>query len=506
MKTNKILLSLLPLTFIGCSTQPSGPVKPVEAPVPAVEILVAKPAPTLQASDPEQKIRQAQDQENWQEFSRLIHQEWALSGTARKHNLEQRLWQVFSALPREQLQTLIANDDYDSAAWATLALAAQNSPWQRQALLEDLTNFYPESIIYQDFLPNWQAQNQTATLQNIAVLLPMQGRYEQFSQDIKNGIIKAFYAHGQDATQLRFYDSSNLETIAAIHQQAVQDGAQRIIGPLQKEAIERLVNIADDSTLVLNTYESDAPFYQFSLKSSNELAQLISGMEAFGQKSVGIMTSPRQQDIAFTEAFTNAWLRNPEHYIDIATSNEKERDLRKLLGKLMNEINSQERYRELRQHLGKMEFQPRVRQDFDALLFIDQPHNIAVYNPQLTFYQSDVKVYANSNLTPKKESEFKDTPDFKNIRMVNTGLALDRGNLNNIFEAFGWDSYWSAQYLPALQEGYCLKIGKTGELLLNGKELQQSLIWTVFNEQGHLKRLNLSEQTSNSNDSVDGGE
>jgi outer membrane PBP1 activator LpoA protein len=83
----------------------------------------------------------------------------------------------------------------------------------------------------------------TFAVDDIAVLLPQKGRLTQVGQSIRDGVLAAYYQDSQshpDSPRLRFYDSADVpapELVAT----AAQQGADVIIGPLDRDQVQSLL-------------------------------------------------------------------------------------------------------------------------------------------------------------------------------------------------------------------------------------------------------------------------
>lgn len=120
-------------------------------------------------------------------------------------------------------------------------------PWLEQALREQgqvLPRELPQPSRQVDTLapgdePGAPGQH---TLRQVAVLLPQSSAVASVAQSIRDGLLAAYFA-GPPAQRprLRIYDSGSTpqEAIAA-YRQAVADGAERVIGPLLREAVGAL--------------------------------------------------------------------------------------------------------------------------------------------------------------------------------------------------------------------------------------------------------------------------
>jgi outer membrane PBP1 activator LpoA protein len=113
----------------------------------------------------------------------------------------------------------------------------------------------------------------------IALLLPLSGNRAAAGNAIRNGFLGAYFnaaAELNDAQQVRVYDINDSGGAVAAYRAAVRDGAEFVVGPLQRSNVSEL---ADESllpvpVLALN-YLADnvvAPpgFYQFALAPEDE--------------------------------------------------------------------------------------------------------------------------------------------------------------------------------------------------------------------------------------------
>ncbi len=69
----------------------------------------------------------------------------------------------------------------------------------------------------------------------IALLLPLSGPLANAGQAIRDGFIAAFY-HAASLARVRVYDT-NGASIGAVYEQASTDGAQLVVGPLDKQSV-----------------------------------------------------------------------------------------------------------------------------------------------------------------------------------------------------------------------------------------------------------------------------
>ncbi|MCF6298987.1 MAG: penicillin-binding protein activator [Thiomicrorhabdus sp.] len=501
----------LPCTLIafivlnGCSTPPKQAQKASQTPkietIDGVELLKTTPPAQLKAeelttlSDIELELQthKAQQQAEWPNFILLNHQLWQTAGVSGQAQIEQRIWDAISQQPLEKIkttiQTLKQHPNTSVQQWGELLATLKGPAEDLHKKLERLNNSNSDAIYMHHLLPGFTMQNiYVPPPKQIAVLLPFEGKYQHVANQIKTGIMKAFMASDQKI-HLKFYNSGLLDDVEHIYQQAKLEGADFVIGPLRKEAIDRLLSTADENVLALNNI-GYAPFTQFSYKSANEVSQLINHFQAQGYQNIGILSSDSTNNTKMANAIKTAWLNTQEHSAVLSIYPNHKPKLRKALGELINEGNSTERYNTLRWATGqKLKFFPRPRQDFDAIVMIDNRARMAVFKPQFAFFELNTPIYGTSQLSPKKLQKIKPNRDLSGVQFLAHPVVFQPNNLNSNFEAFGWDSFQVATQLHNLRFGGYLAQGKTGELTLEDQQIKQNLIWATYNKKGILVPL-----------------
>ena len=117
----------------------------------------------------------------------------------------------------------------------------------------------------------------------IALLLPLNGKLSEAATAIRDGVLAAYYDTPDTTLQprLQIIDSGDTaESALAAYQQAVLDGAQFVIGPLRKEAVQALAIQAQLAVpvLALNQLEEQAlsnpSLYQFGLAPEDEAREV----------------------------------------------------------------------------------------------------------------------------------------------------------------------------------------------------------------------------------------
>ncbi len=505
IKISFISIALITLLLLnGCSSPPkqySSPSEQTQTERYVPKVLTKQPPAQIKAEDLtslsqaelEQQMLTAHQQAEWPNFILLNQQLWQYASKTEQAQIEQRIWEAISQQPlpaiKQTIPILKQHPNSTVQQWGALLAILKGPAETLQKNLKQLTTTYPNAMFTHHLLPGIIMQiQQVNTPKNIAVLLPFEGKYTHIANQIKQGIMKAFMASDQ-SVQLSFHDTADLDHLEILYSQLKQNGIDFIIGPLRKQAIDHLISVADANVLALNRIDY-APFIQFSYKSANEVSQLIRQFENKQYQTIGILSNDSRADTKLAHTLKKEWERNPGHQATLSFYPDKKPNFREAVSTLINANKSNDRYHTLRWAIGQNStFFPRSRQDFDAIVIIDNATRVAVLKPQFAFFNLNTPIYGTAQLTPSKLQAIQPNRDLAGIRFLTHPVIFQPKTLASNFEAFGWDSFQVVTLLPSLTIGGYLSQGKTGELTLSDQLIQQRLVWASYNSKGQLVPL-----------------
>lgn len=412
-------------------------------------------------------------------------------------------WQaLMSTALAELLQTAhnTSASDSDFAGWLELAIIGKQNQGDLDAQIAALSRWqnanpqHPAARHPPGGLAILEALSANRPRQ-LAVLLPFAGRYAAPGQAVRDGLMAAWYQARQAGSQvpaLRFYDTANDATdFETLYRQVVTDGADFIIGPLDKDKLKLLFDSGNlpVPTLALNEVldygTPPANLYQFSLSNEQEIAQLSTRMTASGHTHLILVYGPDTWAVRAAEMFGSQW-QNEQQHILAATTWNNARDMPTALKQTLGLNRSQERKNNLQSLFGyDLQFEPRRRQDVDAIVLIASPDTGRLLMPMLQFlYAGDVPAYATSHIftgTPNPDAD----RDLERIRFCDMGWLLQpqhplRDSLNPWINqnqspylrlyALGADAFLIHPRLPQLEQyPDSIFFGYTGQLRLNEK-------------------------------------
>ncbi len=136
------------------------------------------------------------------------------------------------------------------------------------------------------------------TLKHVALLLPLSAQLSNVSQSIRDGFLSAYFADkAERRPDVRIYDSGKVPADAlAAYNAAVADGADHVVGPLQREAVGELFHQSLSAhVLALNhpdTGEVPPPgSAEFGLLPDSEGAQVAERMRERGITRAAIIAA-----------------------------------------------------------------------------------------------------------------------------------------------------------------------------------------------------------------------
>lgn len=343
---------------------------------------------------------------------------------------QEMIWMMLMDMPLADLQS-----EQDRAAtdihkgWFQLAIVSKNNQrnitqqydallqWQRQWQGHPGNNPLPADLELIADIVNNQPKR-------IAVLLPSSGQLAPVANAIRDGLSAAFFtnlAAGGISPELRFYDVAEGD-INEHFDFAVAQGAEVVIGPLSKDKIQALAlrPALPVPVLALNqvelSYPGPAELFQLGLGIEDEAMQAAERAFADGHRTALIATPNTAHGERATEAFTTHWqalggtvVANLSYFNEQALSKSIEQILQLDL--------SQGRARDLRQLLGPLEFEPRRRQDIDAIFMLATPRLGRQIKPLLAFhYAGEIPVYSTSDIY---EGSTQSEPDLNGIIFSN---------------------------------------------------------------------------------------
>jgi hypothetical protein len=433
------------------------------------------------------------------------------------------------ALLNEQVLSSLQPDPPGvTGGWMQLALLVKqqgDDPARFASLMAEWRQRFPQHPALPELMTNYQRQLalQLQLASRIAVLLPQSGTYANVAAAIRDGIVIArFEQPAARRPDLRFYDATDPAGVWPLYSQAVAEGAELVIGPLQKDAVAQLLRAGElpVPVLALNQVELEAAppanLYMYSLSPEDEARQAAERIWLDGGRHPIILSPQGAWGDRLVNAFEQRWGTLGGSVAGVGRYDENSHDYTETITALLHLDQSEARRRQIQGWLGrKVEFEPRRRDDADAIFMAARPVQAQGIRPQLQFHQAgDLPVYTTSaawtgQLTANQAA------DMKGVILADIPWLLSEGSTETGSQAA------IAQYLPRSETGYArlyamgmdaLRLaphlkrlhssryesldGSTGNLYMDDtNQVNRQLVWVLLDEQpqilGFAPRLDL---------------
>jgi outer membrane PBP1 activator LpoA protein len=339
---------------------------------------------------------------------------------------------------------------------------------------------------------------------DIGVLVPLSGPFASAGQALRDGLISAYLAERSTAKPpMRFYDS-NAADLGVILEQALADDVDVFVGPLVKDNADRFARLAEAArvpTLVLNYLTNEEASHQFvyqlGIAIEDEAATLASAVLNRGHEQVLIIHSNATWSRRAVDRFTDDW-----RYSYATADFNDIKGLTDAVGESMQVAASHDRSTELGRILGEpLEFLPRARKDFDAVIALTTQLESRALIPALQFhFADDLPVYATSqsargeNLSELEGFTMTELPIFAEPNSKQSELLeaydLVASPLAELY-ALGFDAYKVATWLPLLSATHGLSLtAATGYLdLQTSGRFRRDLSVSRVRQEGRLEPL-----------------
>ncbi|SFR73230.1 hypothetical protein SAMN05216203_2593 [Marinobacter daqiaonensis] len=310
---------------------------------------------------------------------------------------------------------------------------------------------------------------------------------------------------GPDNTQITIVDTHG-RAFADIMPELLQTKPDLIIGPLGKEDVGRLAEQDQLPVPVLalnyapeHNRASPRELFQFGLSAEDEARQIADRVSAEGLTQVLVVIPRGEWGDRIAEVLQKRL--NEQEGVVLEMDRYFDTDnFRDVAADLLGINASRERAIELERTMGlNVEFEPRRRQDAEAIIMVAEPVIARQFKPLFSFYYAgDLPVFSPSIVYTGRPDPTRDR-DLNGVFFTDLPWILDRdtkfrqqayeqfdnlaGPLGRLF-AMGADAWILSTRLPLMQKiPDTIVDGHTGELTLDDRgRIHRTQLWGVFRE------------------------
>jgi outer membrane PBP1 activator LpoA protein len=389
------------------------------------------------------------------------------------------------------------NKDQDVNAWLELARSIQQNQislesqylafnqWKLKWPSHPATTKPPKELLLLSRLPETRPSQ-------IIIALPLTGLVAEAAKAIRDGFIAAYYSElkqsNLSATHISFYDT-NKKPIEALYSELRSENSL-IIGPLTKANVNKLqyLDLSKSTTLALNYLEVDITLqktihenlYQFGLNPETEITQLSKQLAKKNLNNIAFIAPETEHGFRIHDSLLQALQLNQSNITESVYYN-NQKSLSPSVAKLLATDQSAQRKNNIKR-ITKLnfEFEPRRRNDIDAIFMLAKPKIASQLNPLFSYhYARNLPIYSSSQIHEINRQQ----NDLDNIYFVEIPWMLSNTieikntiidalpsakNEHSRFYALGADAFTLSPRLKLLKEIQNSQIqGHTGTLSID---------------------------------------
>ncbi|MFZ8768870.1 penicillin-binding protein activator [Vibrio harveyi] len=445
------------------------------------------------------------------EANRQLVAEGQYASSAEQREISSRIWMNFGSYSENELTALQTEPSEDVLdGWLQLAIYAKTLSSNIPQLKNTLEHWLSEN-------PSHPAAVYTpAEIQNIlsleivkpnntALLLPLTGKFAPQAQLIRDGFIFAMMNdQARDPSATLTVIDTHAYSADQIKQRLINENIDFVVGPLQKENVEKLQATLDGSetgvkipTLALNIPEevqAGTDMCYLALSPEQEVAQAPKYLFSQGYQFPMILAPNGAYGQRVVEAFNEEWSKYSSNKVATSYFGDK-RQLQKNINGVFGLQESQQRIAQMQSLMRiSLESQPRSRRDVDAVYIVARSSELTLIKPFIEVAinpdAKPPKLFSNSRSNSGGATyedlsgvAYSDIPMLINpdptIATQMNELWPDQSNMEKRLEALGMDAYKLLGELPQMKllPGYSVD-GQTGVLSINNNcVVQRELDW-----------------------------
>jgi outer membrane PBP1 activator LpoA protein len=316
-----------------------------------------------------------------------------------------QLMRMLESVPSGQLAYLSElGGDPDRASWFDLAFVIRNNLVGAENLEHDVSSWkqrHPEhTVSAQDALDLWMLYRQDFQPPGkIAILLPDSGGLKRAGAAVRDGIISAYLTQPAGSEIHFYYTGSRPESVLAGYFDAADEGAELIIGPLAKPAVEALLGLAGLATPVLALNELpdgslipdglEQQVFGMSLSQELEAVAISRRMTELGLGKVVVLAPETAWGDRISQAFQTDFLQQQGEILVASRYLPEENDHSPVLESILKIEESKARKQRLENRLQiELEFEPVGRSDVEGIFIAASPEQGRLLAPQLRFFDA----------------------------------------------------------------------------------------------------------------------
>ena len=356
------------------------------------------------------------------DFLKVAHEHILLHALLTDPNEQRKnqhaIWEAVNSLKLATLSRRLPAELNTLRGWMELAIIIKSPHPDSIAFKQSLDHWqqrFPDHPATQEILANLIeiSPNLYPEVKKIALLLPLTGKFAEAATAIQDGFITAWYNDSSTDRRplVNVYDT-NTTSIDEVYQTAVDEGADLVVGPLEKPTIEALVRRDSLPVTILALNQLDLSpagipswtpkhdkLYQFGLSPEDEARQIAERAWLDGHMRAIALTPESEWGKRVFKAFEQRWETLGGQLLTHRSYTPNQENYSRLAREVLQTVGSKPLIAEARAAAGGEYSEPRPRRDADFVFLAGFPGEIRQIQPDLVSHsRSTLPVYSTSHV------------------------------------------------------------------------------------------------------------
>jgi outer membrane PBP1 activator LpoA protein len=246
------------------------------------------------------------------------------------------------------------------------------------------------------------------TINKIALLLPMTGKYSKIGKAILNGIeIELKDTSKYIKPELSIFDTGDEDTnLKKIYSEMISNDFDYVIGPLRKNFIEKISKYSSNDLPVLtlnysnNLKKYSKKVYQFGLLPEDEAICIAEKAIIDGNINASALYPDNTWGKRIVESFTLRFQELGGNVTNLLKYNKEDTKINNSIKNLLDIEESTKRKNHMQNILKtKLQFKPHIANNLDMIFSVGKSEDMRVIKPQFNFnYAEDIPFYSTSHI------------------------------------------------------------------------------------------------------------
>ena len=246
------------------------------------------------------------------------------------------------------------------------------------------------------------------TINKIALLLPMTGKYSKIGKAILDGIeIELKDTSKYIKPELSIFDTGDEDTnLKKIYSEMLSNDFDYVIGPLRKDFIEKISKYSSKELPVLtlnysnNLKKYSKKVYQFGLLPEDEAICIAEKAIIDGNVNASALYPDNTWGKRIVESFTLRFQELGGKVTNLLKYNRENTKINNSIKNLLNIEESTKRKNHMQNILKtKLQFKPHIANNLDMIFSVGKSQDMRLIKPQFNFnYAEDIPFYSTSHI------------------------------------------------------------------------------------------------------------